>query len=141
MSAEGFYDGVVPNERSLAAVLSATASLFPQYEAVGDFHSHCYDDVDELERRRGWEYSKGDENFSVAAFREGGDVPFRPAVTFIIAVAGSTRKARTGRFRGLRNVMQLSIGGCRFVLGAFRVLGSGRYTKENIRLSVAGMAE
>lgn len=141
MSAEGFYDGVVPNDRSLAAVLSATTSLFPQYEAVADFHSHCYDDINELESRGGWRYSDGDERSNIVTFQETGDVLFRPSVTFIVGVAKSARRTPAGRFHGLKNVMQLSVGSCRFTVGAFRILGSGRYTKQNIRLSVAGMVE
>ena len=138
LSAEGSFGEVLPNERSLQAVLDATRTLFPQYQVVGDFHSHCYDTLETLLARRGWEYSRGDEASSVETFDQMLGAGERPLVTFIVALARCARRVHPGRHRGLKNTYRLNIGGCRVVLGAYRVLGSGRYSRRNITLGITG---
>jgi len=141
LSAEGGPSGVEPNEKSLRAILEATATLFPQYQAVGDFHSHPYDDLSKLEKKRGWEYSDDDEAVNIGISRTMAGLGHPPEVAFVVAIARSAKKARRGRYRGLENTLQLSVGECRVIIAAYRSLESGCYSRRNIRLRLPGAIE
>ncbi len=141
LSAEGRKTFVELNERSLNALLSASVAFYPQYQAVGDFHSHLYDDLGDLIQTRGWEYSESDDeaNANLAQILAG--LGHRISVAFVIGIARSAQKIARSHFRGLRNTLQMSLGNCRVILGAYRSLGSGHLTKSNIRLRLSGVAD
>lgn len=138
LSADGDTGGVEPNQRSLEAILEATATLFPQYQAVGDFHSHPYDDLARLEAKRGWEYSADDEAVNIDVSRTMAELGHPPEVAFVVAIAHSAKRVRRGRYRGLDNTLQLSVGDCRVVIAAYRSLESGCYSARNICLQLPG---
>jgi hypothetical protein len=138
LSAEGHTTFVESNPRSLDAILSATAAFYPQYLAVGDFHSHPYDDLATLVRRRGWEYSQSDEESNVTLIQAMSELGHHVLVSFVLAIARSGQKVARSHFRGLRYTIQMSLGNCRAILGAYRSLGSGHLTKRNIGLRLSG---
>jgi hypothetical protein len=127
------------NPRSLDALLRATAAFYPQYQAVGDFHSHLYDDLNVLIQTRGWEYSESDEDGNITLAQLLADLGHRISVAFVIGIARSVRRVARGHFRGRRNTMQMSLANCRVIVGAYRSLGSGRLTQSNISLRLSGV--
>ena len=140
LSADADYKAVQPNSRSLDVILDATTALYPQYQAVGDFHSHPYDDFWQLERDRGWEYSQWDEeaNMNFAQTLSDRGRQHRLLVSFVVAIARSNRTVARRHFRGMRNTIQMSVGNCRVIVAAYRSLGSGQLTRSNVRLRLAG---
>jgi hypothetical protein len=138
LSAEGHTTSVVPNPRSLHAILSATAAFYPQYQAVGDFHSHLYDDLTAMEGKKGWLFSRSDEDTNVDLARAMTGLGHHLHVTFVTAIARCTQRVTRSRYRGLANTIQISLGNCRVILAAFRSLGSGHLTDSNIRLRLSG---
>ena len=138
LSAEGYTTSVESNPRSLDAILSATSAFYPQYQAVGDFHSHPYDDLATLIRRRGWEYSRADEESNVTLVEAMSALGHRVLVSFVVAIARCGQRVARSHFRGPRNTLQMTLGNCRVILGAYRSLGSGHLTKSNIGLRLSG---
>lgn len=138
LSAEGHTTFVESNPRSLDAILKATAAFYPQYQAVGDFHSHPYDDLPTLLARRGWEYSDSDEQANVNLVEAMAELGHHVLVGFVIAIARCGQNVPRSHFRHLPNTIQMSLGHCRVILGAYRSLGSGRLTKSNIVLRLSG---
>lgn len=139
LSADTEYGAVVPNARSLDAILKATTTLYPQYQAVGDFHSHPYDELNLLEENRGWDYTGSDEESNILLARIMFQLGQHMLVAFVIAIARCNQRVNRGYYRGLRNAIQMSLGNCRVIVAAYRSLGSGRLTKSNIRLRLSGM--
>jgi len=139
LSADTEYGAVVPNVRSLDAILKATTTLYPQYQAVGDFHSHPYDDLYVLEEKKGWDYTGSDEDSNILLAQTMSQLGQHMHVAFIVAIARCTQRTARGRYRGLKNTIQLSLGNCRVIVAAYRSLGSGRLTKSNIRIRLSGM--
>jgi len=139
MSALGTMREVGPNITSIEVLLDAAHKLFPQYDVVGDFHSHPFDSLEQMRAHRGWRYSPEDERSGRDWFDVLADLGARPWVTFVVAVARNPRSVRLGPYRGLPNTVQTSAGNCRIVVAAYRVLGSGAYSARNIRLHIPGI--
>jgi hypothetical protein len=139
LSAEGQYLFVEPNPRSLDAILTVTRVLHPQYQAVGHFHSHPYDDLAEMEEKEGWRYSSSDEDINRDFAQVMGQLHQRINVTFIVSICRCGQGISCSHHRGRANTIQMSINGCRVIVAAHRSLGSGRLTESNIRLALSGM--
>ena len=138
IAAEATYNSVEYNVNSLNSLLMAAHDLFPHLDVVGDFHSHPYDAFNELEASKGWEPSWGKER-EIEMFAYMKEKRQRPLVTFIVSLAkGKKINTDSPFFKGLENTFQLCVGDCRIVLAAYRILESGNYTQENIRLDVSG---
>jgi hypothetical protein len=140
MSADNQHKSVIPNVRSLEAIITAAATLYPQYQAIGDFHSHPYDELANLDAARGWGYTSADETSNVDLSHMMADLGHRVHVMFVIAIARSRRAAPRSHYKGMRNTIQVSLGNCRAILAAYRSLESGRLTRRNVRLRLAGMS-
>lgn len=138
LSADSGYGHVEPNPRSLDAILKATTALYPQYQAVGDFHSHPYDELWVLDRDRGWDCTPSDDTSNVLLARAMSELGHHMSVAFVIGIARSSQRAPLGHYRGLRNTLQLGLGNCRVIVAAYRSLESGRLTGSNTRLSLSG---
>ena len=138
LSADAEYAFVVPNARSLEAVLTAAATFHPHYQVVGDFHSHPYDEFSDLESRRGWEFAPSDEQSNRDLMEVLGELNQRLLVTFVIALARCKQRVSRRRYRGMGNTLQISVGDCRVIVAVYRSLGSGRLTKSNISLQLSG---
>lgn len=139
LSAEGQYLFVEPNPRSLDAILTVTKALHPQFQAVGHFHSHPYDDLAEMEEREGWRYSSSDVGINQDFAQVMAKLHQRITVTFILGICRCGQSIPHSHFRGRANAIQMSINGCRVIVAAHRSLGSGRLTESNIRLALSGM--
>lgn len=145
LSAEGAMGYVDVSDKSLEVLLDAAKDLFPQYEIVGDFHSHPYDDFDELVGAElvgtgGWRYSSADEEESVSQMQELESMDERPWVAFVVAIARGKESAQRGHYRDHENTLQFCAAGCRIVIGAYRILASGRYSTKNLELRIMGGA-
>jgi hypothetical protein len=138
LSAEGHATFVEPNPRSLHAILAATAAFYPEYQAVGDFHSHPYDELSLLEEKKGWRYSSTDEQANIDLAQALAELGHRIQVAFIIAIARCSASVPRRHYKGRKNTIQMSLGSCRVILTAYRSLGSGRLTDSNIRLRLSG---
>ncbi|MBN1942367.1 MAG: hypothetical protein JW849_03640 [Phycisphaerae bacterium] len=139
LSAEGQYLFVEPNPRSLDAILTVTKALHPQFQAVGHFHSHPYDDLAVMEEKEGWRFSSADEEINRDFAQVMSDLHQRIAVTFIVSICRCGQSIPHSHYRGRANTIQMSINGCRVIVAAHRSLGSGRLTESNIRLALSGM--
>ncbi|MBN1555766.1 MAG: hypothetical protein JXA11_13560 [Phycisphaerae bacterium] len=139
LSAEAQYLFVEPNPRSLDAILTATRSLYPQFQAVGHFHSHPYRDMAEMESLEGWRFSESDEDVNRDFAEVMSRLHQRIAVTFIVSVIRTGQSVSRSHYRNYPNTIQMSINGCRVIIAAFRSLGSGSLTESNIRLGLSGM--
>jgi hypothetical protein len=140
LSADGDAGGVAPNPRSLQAILAAMSTLYPQCQAVGDFHSHPYDALALLEDRRGWKSTASDEGSNIVLAQGMTELGHRMHVSLVVAVARTTQKVVRGHYRGLRNTVQMNLGKCRVIVAGYRSLASGRLTDTNIRLRLSGIA-
>lgn len=139
LSADAEYQFVEPNPRSLDAILTTTQALYPQYQAVGHFHSHPYDEFSDLEEKKGWVYSPSDEQINIDFARVMADLHQRIMVTFVVGISRSGQTVTRSHFKGLKNTIQMSIANCRVIIAAYRSLGSGRLARSNIRLALSGM--
>ena len=139
LSADGAHYWVMWNERSIDALLDAARILFPSYELIGDFRSHAYGGLADVTADRGWMFSDGDEADLLAWAHHMRDVGQKPVISLVAAIARSERAVERSHYQGRRNTLQMSVGNCRVVIGAYRVLGSGSSSDRNIRLRAAGM--
>ena len=131
---------VKPSYRSLDALTKAAETLFPQHQLMGDFHSHVYADVAELRYNKGWEPSDGDARFCMQWARLMRQLGHAPQVDLVIAIARCKRRVHRSHYAGMEHTLQATVGDCRAVIGAFRVLQSGSYTTSGVLFSVPGMA-
>lgn len=146
LTAKASPANVTPNAYSLEALSNLALTQFPQYEIIGDFHSHPWNTWKSLERYRGWELSEPDQsstrNWLEYLHRKGS--LDRPQVSFIIALAkGKPYKGRPLRFHKMENTLQYTIGtgdkSCRVLIAGYRILESGRCTHKNISLQPPGV--
>lgn len=136
---------VIPNPYALEALSNFVDTEWPQYEIIGDFHSHPWQDWSELEKQKGWQFS-GQDEVSISSWvgdLRRRDSSHKPSVSFVIAVAkGGPYKGRSFRYNDLTNTLQFTVGlfdkSCRIVIAGYRILGSGRCTDKNIRLLLPG---
>lgn len=140
LSADATYGFVEPNTASLRALLRTVRTLYPHYQAVGDFHSHPYDDLAALDAKRGWEYTASDEQSNIEIAHTMSEMGQHVLVTFVIAIARGKQRVNPRPYKGMRNTLQVSVGDCRVIIAAYRSLESGRLTANNIRLRLAGPA-
>jgi hypothetical protein len=131
---------VEPNVRSLDAVTKATATLFPQHALMGDFHSHVFDDIATLRACKGWQPSEWDAGFSTQWTRSVRERGHAPQVDLVIALARCARRAPHSHYARMAHTLQATVGDCRAIIGAYRILQSGSYTTDGVVLSVPGMA-
>ena len=139
LSAEGGFGGVAWREKGIDALLAAARTLFPNYQAVADFHSHPYDDFESLVETRGWRPSDDDQADNDRWFPLMVSKGERPQLTMILGIARCRTRVGQGHYRGKPNTLQVSVGDCRAILGAYRILRSGAYTSRHTRLRVRGM--
>lgn len=138
LSAEGGTTWVEWSDKSLDALLSAASTLFPAYKLVGDFHSHPYDTLSQV-GEEGWHYSEGDEDALRTWFERMDGIGQRPVVSLVAAIARSDKPAELDHFKGDPATLQMTVGRCRVVVRAYRILGAGQASTQNVRLRVAGM--
>jgi len=141
LSAEGSPSAVRPSYLSVGALQEAVATLFPQHQLVGDFHSHVYEDMAELSGASGWRPSEGDKRLCAELFDDMKARGHTPHVDFIVAIARCQRRVHHSHYRQLPNTLQTSVGNCRVVIGAHRILHSGNYTDRNTHLTLPGTTD
>jgi hypothetical protein len=135
--ARSYTDSVVPNSKSIEAVVETASSLFPQLEIIGDYHSHPYRDVKDLKEAKGWEASKHDVADIYWMYRGLRNHPkrkHRMRVTFIIAIAKGRSSKQSSRLKGVSSVFRMSIAGCHVYISAYRILSNGIMTNSGVSL-------
>jgi len=134
--AKATASSVLPNAGSLASQLHIGNQFFPHLELVGDYHTHPYPSLTELNASRGWEYSDQDESALPAHIKDvRGHNHADPLFSLVVAVARGG-KASTSSRRKAPNVVHISVGDLFFVIGAYRILLDGSYDRK-VQLSVS----
>jgi hypothetical protein len=139
LSAEGTTYSVHWRMKSINALIEASRTLFPWFDLVGEFHSHPYESLSRLVEKRGWELSEQDVYDLTAWYRHMRTLQQRPVVALVAGIAKSDRVVERTHFKDIENTLELSAGGCRFIIKAYRILGSGKVSEMNIRLRAMGM--
>jgi len=119
--------------RSEAVHLEMAHELFPHLDLVGDFHSHPYESLDTLRARRGWKYSRSDEEENREWVERLGKAGYRPRAGLILAVARAGTKRRVRR-PPAPNVLRASLGRCHCYLAAYRINRDGTYSAGDVSL-------
>lgn len=143
LSAEATASMVLPSKQSISALMKATKSLFPSYELIGEWHSHPYKSVAELIEDKGWEFSDPDKKDlpNWARQMRSKELVQDPATSLVIAIAASDRPIERGHYNGIPSTLEFSVGGCRLVINAYRILGSGRHSANNVIMKAPGMID
>jgi hypothetical protein len=115
----------MPNDNSRNALLEASNVLFPQYEVVGEYHSHPFISLSELIKRTGWVPSQSDYQSMPGIFEGIQEQNHRLRVSFIIAIAKGKETSSKGQHKNMENVLRLVIGGCHVFVAAYRILSGG----------------
>lgn len=63
LSAIRHQDWVTPDPAAMKALADTMDLMNPQYELLGDFHTHPYDDLDKVNQAKGWEWSRQDKRY------------------------------------------------------------------------------
>jgi hypothetical protein len=124
----------VASSRSVAA----GRVFYPHHQAVGDFHSHPFDDLTALRENRGWTYTREDEQANMEFSAAMAELGHRIEVALVVCIARGGKTPAGRHFRGEKNTYQLAVDQCRVVVVAYRSLGSGRLSRANTRLCIAG---
>ena len=136
--AKGHTDSVIPNIKSIEALIETADSLFPQLEIIGDYHSHPYLTVKKLKDNNGWEASKSD-NVSIAELYRGlrslRARQHRLRVSFIVAIAkGRNVATAPSQLKRKPSVVRMSMAGCHVYISAYRILSDGTMTTRGVNL-------
>jgi hypothetical protein len=136
--AKASKESVLPNSKSIEAVIEAASSLFPQLEIIGDYHSHPYRNVRRLRQISGWEASPNDHIGIEELYRGLRTHPRRKhrlRVSFIVAIAkGRSIAAPPTHLQGKRNVVHMVVAGCHIYLSCYRILSNGKMTDSGVNL-------
>jgi hypothetical protein len=129
-------DSVIPNAKSIEALVETASDLFPQLEIIGDYHSHPYRDFKELKSAKGWEASKDDFEDIAGLYRSLRKNPkrqHRMRVTFVVAIAKG-RMTKNAKTRQMPSVFRMSMAGCQVYISVYRILSNGLMTSKGVNL-------
>jgi hypothetical protein len=128
---------VIPNARSISALVETSQSLFPQLEIIGDYHSHPYHTAVQIRRYRGWEASPQDETDIALLYRELKNLKARKhrmRVSFVIAIARGKASRRFRNASQSTNVVRFTMAGCHVYISAYRILSDGSMSEKGVVL-------
>ncbi len=143
--AKASRDSVIPNLKSIEAVVEAASNLFPQLEIMGDYHSHPYRTMQRMKDVHGWDASPSDAT-SVselyAGLRNHPKRKHRLRVSFVIAIAkGRPSASMPAVIRRRKNILHLNTAGCRIFISAYRILSNGEMTSHGVVMAPAIAAQ
>ena len=124
---------VVPNLRSEEEHVRMARELFPHLDLVGDFHSHPYATLADLQEARGWDYTAADEEDNQAWYERMRACGHQPRVGLILALAQGERSGRAARSRKA-NLIRTTFGRCQGYLAAYRMGRDGSYHADGVTL-------
>jgi len=119
--------------RSEAIHLEMAHELFPPLDLVGDFHSHPYHTLGDLQGSRGWEYTPGDEEDNRVWVEGLASAGYRPRAGLILAIARASRRGVPARPRA-PHILRSTIGRCHCYLAAYRIHRDGTYSADDVVL-------
>lgn len=128
---------VIPNARSINALVETSQSLFPQLEIIGDYHSHPYHTAGQIRRYRGWEASPQDSTDIALLYRELKNLKSRKhrmRVSFVIAIARGKASRRIKNASRSTNVVRFTMAGCHVYISAYRILSDGSMSEKGVVL-------
>lgn len=124
-----------PRDESYEVLMEVSNDIFPQYEIVGEYHSHPYDLLSDLMSAKGWEPSDADKksmSHIVKTMKQGNH---RMRISMIVAIAKGNKTEMKGRFKNKENVLKFHVGGCHIFISVYRVLSGGVIDEQGITLS------
>jgi len=128
---------VIPNAKSISALIETSQSLIPQLEIIGDYHSHPYSNAGQIRRFRGWEASPQDASDIAVLYRELKNLKARKhrmRVSFVVAIAkGKSTKGSPHQSKSA-NVVRFNMAGCHIYISAYRILSDGSMSEKGVVL-------
>jgi hypothetical protein len=128
---------VIPNAKSISALVETSQSLFPQLEIIGDYHSHPYHTAGQIRRYRGWEASTQDASDIALLYRELRNLKSRKhrmRVSFVIAIARGKAIRNSKSHSKDTNVVRFTMAGCHVYISAYRILSDGSMSSKGVVL-------
>jgi hypothetical protein len=128
---------VIPNAKSISALVETSHSLFPQLEIIGDYHSHPYHNAAQIRRYRGWEASQQDAADIALLYRDLRNLKLRKhrmRVSFVIAIARGKATKGSVHQQKLTNVVRFNMAGCHIYISAYRILSDGSMSEKGVTL-------
>lgn len=108
------------NSLSTKVASELAGKIDPQWELLGDFHSHPYRTLKSMRRAEGWEYSAQDELVNVRFLQELKQLKHRPVLGLVVAVARKKKAKAGGNVHQFGDhTAQFTIGNHQYVIGAY----------------------
>lgn len=139
MTADGNYNSVSWTQEQIDTLMKTLTDMLPAFELVGDFHTHPYPDMKELKRNNGWEFSDGDKDDLPRWNKSVQEQGHQPYFSLVTAIAVNCKTSCNGHYQSMKNALQISVGGCKLIIHAYRILSSGKHSTKNIELITNGM--
>ena len=128
---------VIPNAKSISALIETSQSLFPQLEIIGDYHSHPYHNAAQIRRYRGWEASGQDEADIALLYKDLKNLKqrkHRMRVSFVIAIGKGKASKNYKQNRKGNHVVRFAMAGCHVYISAYRILSDGSMSERGVIL-------
>lgn len=128
---------VIPNAKSISALVETSQSLFPQLEIIGDYHSHPYHNAAQIRRYKGWQASTQDASDIAVLYRELRGLKARKhrmRVSFVIAIARGKATKGSQHKTTSSNVVRFNMAGCHIYVSAYRILSDGSMSEKGVIL-------
>lgn len=128
---------VIPNAKSISALIETSQSLFPQLEIIGDYHSHPYHNAAQIRRYRGWEASAQDEADIALLYKNLKSLKqrkHRMRVSFVIAIGKGKASKTYKQNRKGNHVLRFAMAGCHVYISAYRILSDGSMSERGVIL-------
>jgi hypothetical protein len=108
------------NSESIKVQHDVASRLSPQWQILGDFHSHPYRDLAAMRAARGWEFSAADERVNQNFTGELERLGHRPVIGLVIAVAKKGKAVSASEVHGHGpHTARFTLGPFEYVLGAW----------------------
>jgi len=108
------------NSESIKVQHDIASKLSPQWQLLGDFHSHPYRGLAELRAAPGWEFSAADQRVNRGFMAEVKALGHQPVVGLVIAVAKKGKSVSAGDPHGHGpHTMRYTLGPFEYVLGGW----------------------
>jgi len=128
---------VIPNAKSISALVETSQSLFPQLEIIGDYHSHPYHTAAQIRRYKGWQASTQDASDIAVLYRELRGLKerkHRMRVSFVIAIGRGKATKGSQQKLGSPNVVRFNMAGCHIYISVYRILSDGSMSEKGVVL-------
>jgi hypothetical protein len=124
-SAERHKSYVMPNDDSLKLKGDIITSFWPQYDFLGDFHSHPYGNYNDVNAEKGYRYSNGDYKFIENDSDKWNKYNYRVGLVLTISTM-ERRGTRPYQWIDNYTTIEFTLGNCRMWLKGYVT-----YSKED----------